>query len=103
MSMVSVGNFSLILSFSLPLLALQVKHVYERCGFDASSSPTTLYMLSDLEARLEDLLSDIAQMPEEYVAKAEKVSRTVPTPRPCTVCFFSALRQEGVRFETYRQ
>lgn len=50
-----------------------MKHVYERCGFDASSSPTTLYMLSDLEARLEDLLSDIAQMPEEYVAKAEKV------------------------------
>lgn len=47
--------------------------MYERCGFDASSSPTTLYMLSDLEARLEDLLSDIAQMPEEYVAKAEKV------------------------------
>lgn len=53
--------------------ASQVKHVYERCGFDASSSPTTLYMLSDLEARLEDLLSDIGQMPEEYVAKAEKV------------------------------
>ena len=47
--------------------------MYERCGFDASSSPTTLYMLSDLEARLEDLLSDIGQMPEEYVAKAEKV------------------------------
>ncbi|CAM9659773.1 unnamed protein product, partial [Sphacelaria rigidula] len=50
----------------------EVKNVYERCGFDASSSPTTLYMLSDLEARLEDLLNDIAQMPEEYVAKAEK-------------------------------
>lgn len=32
-------------------------------------------MLSDLEARLEDLLNDIAQMPEEYVAKAEKVSK----------------------------
>lgn len=31
-------------------------------------------MLSDLEARLEDLLSDIAHMPEEYVAKAEKVT-----------------------------
>lgn len=31
-------------------------------------------MLSDLEARLEDLLNDIAQMPEEYVAKAEKVN-----------------------------
>lgn len=50
-----------------------MKNVYERCGFDASSSPTTLYMLSDLEARLEDLLSDIAQMPQDYVAKAEKV------------------------------
>lgn len=56
-----------------PPVSLKVKHVYERCGFDASSSPTTLYMLSDLEARLEDLLSDISQMPEEYVAKAEKV------------------------------
>lgn len=56
------------------ILRSQVKHVYERCGFDASSSPTTLYMLSDLEARLEDLLSDIGQMPEEYVAKAEKAS-----------------------------
>ena len=30
-------------------------------------------MLSDLEARLEDLLSDISHMPEDYVAKAEKV------------------------------
>ncbi|CAM9608550.1 unnamed protein product [Ectocarpus sp. 13 AM-2016] len=58
----------------LKQLNKEVKHVYERCGFDASSSPTTLYMLSDLEARLEDLLSDIAQMPEEYVAKAEKAS-----------------------------
>ncbi|CAM9386911.1 unnamed protein product [Ectocarpus sp. 12 AP-2014] len=58
----------------LKQLNKEVKHVYERCGFNASSSPTTLYMLSDLEARLEDLLSDIAQMPEEYVAKAEKAS-----------------------------
>ncbi|CAM9520668.1 unnamed protein product [Ectocarpus sp. 4 AP-2014] len=58
----------------LKQLNKEVKHVYERCGFDASSSPTTLYMLSDLEARLEDLLSDIGQMPEEYVAKAEKAS-----------------------------
>ncbi|CAN0148743.1 unnamed protein product, partial [Ectocarpus sp. 8 AP-2014] len=56
----------------LKQLNKEVKHVYERCGFDASSSPTTLYMLSDLEARLEDLLSDIGHMPEEYVAKAEK-------------------------------
>jgi Domain of unknown function (DUF4200) len=53
-------------------LHAKVKDVYERCGFDAGSNPTTLFMLSDLEARLEDLLSAIAQMPEEYVIKAEK-------------------------------
>ncbi|CAN0022944.1 unnamed protein product, partial [Discosporangium mesarthrocarpum] len=50
----------------------EVKNVYERCGFDAISNPTTLFMLSDLEARLEDLLNAISQMPEEYVIKAEK-------------------------------
>ncbi|CAN0199630.1 unnamed protein product, partial [Phaeothamnion confervicola] len=53
-------------------LNLKVKEVYEQCEFDAGSKPTTLFMLSDLEARLEDLLAAIAQMPEEYVARAEK-------------------------------
>ena len=50
----------------------QVRSVYERCGFDAVSNPTTLYMLSDLEARLEEYLSATAKMPKEYVVKAEK-------------------------------
>ncbi|TYZ57661.1 hypothetical protein PybrP1_012514 [[Pythium] brassicae (nom. inval.)] len=50
----------------------RVLEVYKRCGFDAETNSSTLYMLTDLEARLEDLLSAIEQMPEEYVAKAEK-------------------------------
>ncbi|KAG5179125.1 flagellar associated protein, partial [Tribonema minus] len=50
----------------------KVREVYERCGFEAGSNPTTLFMLGELESRLEDLLSAIAQMPEEYVVKAEK-------------------------------
>jgi hypothetical protein len=50
----------------------RVLEVYKRCGFDAETNSSTLYMLTDLEARLEDLLSAIDQMPEEYVAKAEK-------------------------------
>lgn len=50
----------------------RVLEVYKRCGFDAETNASTLYMLTDLEARLEDLLSAIEQMPDEYVAKAEK-------------------------------
>ena len=56
----------------LQQLHAKVADVYSRCGFDAGSSPTTLFMLSDLEARLEFLLSAIGQMQEEYVIKAER-------------------------------
>jgi len=49
-----------------------VKDVYRKCQFDADSNPSTLFMLTDLEARLEDLLSAIEKMPVEYVLKAEK-------------------------------
>ena len=45
--------------------------MYRKCNFDDASNPSTLFMLTDLEARLEDLLSAIDQMPEEYVLKAE--------------------------------
>mmetsp|Transcript_21503 Transcript_21503/g.38002 ORF Transcript_21503/g.38002 Transcript_21503/m.38002 type:complete len:179 (-) Transcript_21503:70-606(-) len=51
----------------------KVKEVYRRCGFDCDASPSTLSMLTDLEARLEDLLGQIEHMPEEYVIKAEKL------------------------------
>jgi hypothetical protein len=46
--------------------------VYDLCGFDASSKPSTLFMLSQLESKLEVLLQDIERMPVEYVIKAEK-------------------------------
>jgi hypothetical protein len=50
----------------------RVKVVYERCGFDASSKPATLFMLSQMESKLELLLQDIERMPTDYVIKAEK-------------------------------
>jgi hypothetical protein len=53
-------------------LHVKVRYVYEQCGFDASSKPSTLFMLSQLESRLELLLSDIDKMPQDYVIKAEK-------------------------------
>mmetsp|Transcript_10051 Transcript_10051/g.15214 ORF Transcript_10051/g.15214 Transcript_10051/m.15214 type:complete len:576 (-) Transcript_10051:147-1874(-) len=53
-------------------LHAKVRYVYEHCGFDASSKPSTLFMLSQLESRLEVLLAEVEKMPTEYVVKAEK-------------------------------
>jgi Domain of unknown function (DUF4200) len=53
-------------------LNAKVRMVYEQSGFDASSKPNTLFMLSQLESRLEVLLMEIERMPVEYVIKAEK-------------------------------
>jgi hypothetical protein len=53
-------------------LNAKVRNVYELCGFDASSKPSTLFMLSQMESKLEVLLQDIERMPVEYVIKAEK-------------------------------
>merc|ERR1711871_1649560 len=50
----------------------KVRSVYEACEFNASSKPSTLYMLSQLESRLEVLLAEIDKMPQDYVIKAEK-------------------------------
>ena len=50
----------------------KVQDVYKRCGFDADSKPTTLFMLNELEAKLEKLLSQIAVMPDEEKLKAMK-------------------------------
>nr|CCA20246.1 conserved hypothetical protein [Albugo laibachii Nc14] len=49
-----------------------VLDVYKRCGFDAESNLSTIYMLTELEARIEELLRAIEKMPEEYVIKVEK-------------------------------
>lgn len=53
-------------------LHAKVSVVYEQCGFDASSKPSTLFMMSQLESKLEVLLQEIEKMPPEYVIKAEK-------------------------------
>lgn len=53
-------------------LHTKVRYVYEQCGFDASSKPNTLFMLSQLESRLEELLAEVERMPTEYVVKSEK-------------------------------
>lgn len=53
-------------------LNAKVRNVYDLCGFDASSKPSTLFMLSQMESKLEVLLQDIERMPVEYVIKAEK-------------------------------
>ena len=53
-------------------LNAKVRMVYEQSGFDASSKPNTLFMLSQIETRLEQLLSEIEKMPVDYVIKAEK-------------------------------
>jgi hypothetical protein len=57
----------------LDTLKEKVLEVYKRCGFDVSGgAPSTLFMLSELEAKLEDLLSAMATMPQDYVVKSEK-------------------------------
>lgn len=56
----------------LAMLHDKVKDVYQKCGFDVTSHPSTLVMLSELEAKLEMLLDHVAAMPDEYIIKEEK-------------------------------
>ena len=53
-------------------LNIKVRHVCEQCDIDVSSKPSTLFMLSSLESKLEVLLAEIEKMPVEYVIKVEK-------------------------------
>jgi hypothetical protein len=46
--------------------------VYRQCGFDADSKPGTLFMLTELEAKLEELLSTMSLMDPEDVLRLEK-------------------------------
>jgi len=50
----------------------KVKSVYIACGHDADANPTTLTMLTELEGKLEHLLSEMEKMDPEYVEAAEK-------------------------------
>ena len=53
-------------------LNMKVRSVYETCGFDGSSRPSTLIMLSQLESELEAMLTCIEKMPIDYVKNQEK-------------------------------
>lgn len=53
-------------------LTEKVRQVYEQCVDHSSSRPSTIYMLSELERRLESLLQEIDLMPPEEVARKEK-------------------------------
>lgn len=57
---------------SLEELAAKVADVYVRCGFDNDASVGTLQMLTNIEAKLEEYLAIIDQMPEDFVEQAEK-------------------------------
>ena len=58
---------------TLKILREKVKQVYDVCRFnDGGSTPTTLSMLSDVESRMDEILTKLAALPDEYVKKSEK-------------------------------
>jgi len=50
----------------------KVKEVYTLCEFEADSNPSTLFLLMELEAKLENHLSEMEELPEEYILKSLK-------------------------------
>lgn len=59
---------------SVQTLSKKVKEVYLQCGFnDAGSTPRTLFMLSEIEACMEGILSRIKSMPDDDFIKADKL------------------------------
>ena len=53
-------------------LSAKVADVYVRCGFDHDPSITTLQMLTNIEAKLEEYLAIVDIMPEETVEQMER-------------------------------
>lgn len=56
----------------LPELRTHIVEVYELCGFKATASSDTISMLTQLEGKLEMLLSQLSTMEPEYVSLKEK-------------------------------
>lgn len=56
----------------LQALNERVLEVYRKCDFDAGANPTTLSMLTALEGRLEELLTSMGRMEDDYVQRREK-------------------------------
>jgi len=54
-------------------LAKKVKSAYQICGFSfAGATPSTLHMLAEIEAKMENVLSSIQPMPEPDFKRANK-------------------------------
>lgn len=56
----------------LPALREAIIEVYEQCGYKATAGSDTIAMLTQLEGRLETLLSQLSGLDPEYVALKEK-------------------------------
>ena len=58
----------------LSKLSNKIHEVYNRCGYsDAGSIPNMLYMISNIEAKMEEIMLSIEDIPSDYVTKAEKI------------------------------
>ena len=58
----------------LSKLSDKIHEVYNRCGYiDAGSIPSMLFMTSNIEAKMEEIMSSIEHIPSEYVTRAEKI------------------------------
>ncbi|QDZ25580.1 hypothetical protein A3770_18p80980 [Chloropicon primus] len=71
-SKTSVANGKTSEGTSLEALSAKVSEVYVRCGFDNDASLSTLQMLTNIEAKLDEYFSIIETMPTEFVEQAEK-------------------------------
>ena len=71
-SKTSVANGKTGQGTSLEELSAKVSEVYVRCGFDNDASLSTLQMLTNIEAKLDEYFSIIETMPTEFVEQAEK-------------------------------
>lgn len=59
---------------TLDELGGKVKEIYQLCGFnDAGSSPSTLCMLSEIEASMDNILNRLEDMPIKKFREAEKM------------------------------
>lgn len=58
---------------SFEQIAAQVIEIYGRCGLDYDISLSTIQMLTNIEAKLEECLNGIENIPRDFVEQTEKV------------------------------
>jgi len=57
---------------SLEALTAKVVEMYRCCGFDFDPSASTLQMLTNMEMRMEEFLTQVKQLPEDFWEAQEK-------------------------------